>query len=343
MSTVLEQALTKNNLSPPVGMEELQARLAIFRKLATGKLSQKERQAFESGAGQAGGAILPETPPSIMKAVEAAAGANIPPLEMRRVPGDYLGNIARWFVNASASPYLPDLVKITFLFMFFLSYLEKTPIIGSVMSVAMDLSLAGGRVLAKSLQKMIPPLVGLIPLPYTQFAGVGLVSVIGMFIWTTLAMISFGRQDFTSAIDSMLRIIPVPIGDALADAFLDTNRTVYQFTDKAGKFQSDVWNGLQSVESLVQGVIPSAMERVQTGTDMLKQALPEVPTAQPVQVPTARPARAEFEPTPVQGGKSLSRKKQTTRKWRTRRHTRFATSFVRGSRSTMRSARSRRR
>jgi hypothetical protein len=138
-----------------------------------------------------------------------------------------------------------------------------------------------------------------------------LVSVIGMFVWTILATISFGRQDFTSAIESMLRIIPMPIGDALADSFLDVNRTVDQFNEKRVKLTDDVWNGmlllqqvLAGISATVQSTAGDALSRVKSGANMLLDAIrgvrepPPVPTATPVPEPV--PVAAPFAtPVPV--------------------------------------------
>jgi hypothetical protein len=235
---------------------------------------------------------------------------------VKRTPGDFLGDGARWWIKVASSPYLGVLVKLTFMVMFFLSYLEATPILGSVLSAALDLTLSGGRIVVKALQKGIPPLVGLIPIPYAQFVGVALVSVVGLFVWTILATISFSRQDFTSAIESMLRIMPMPIGDALADSFLDANRTLDQLSQRKNKLTSDVMSGLTTVQGLITQLgstfdssSSDAFNRVKSGTDLLLNAartLSEkaVPTATPVApAPSAPPAEApvaqEAPPAPV--------------------------------------------
>jgi hypothetical protein len=253
-----------------------------------------------------GGLRLPDTPPTLSGVLANAAGTIVPPVTVERTPGDFLGNAARWWVKAASSPYLGALVKMTFFIMFFLSYLESTPIVGSVVSVALDATLAGGKALIKTLQKAIPSMLGLIPLPYAQLSGVAVVSVVGLFLWSILAMISFGRQDFTSAIDSMLRIIPIPIGDALADGFLELNHMVDRVSLKKDKLVDDVWSGLLTIQNLtdqVSGVAPEALERVKAGTDAMLNAVQEVreeiPTAVPVapeEIPTAIPVAPEPAP-----------------------------------------------
>ena len=251
------------------------------------------------------GALPKAKGPSLESFLESQ-GVPVIPVKAKKTPGDFLGNGARWWVKAAASPYLGTLVKLTFMFMFFISYLESTPLIGSVLSVALDATLAGGRILVKIIQKGLPAMLGLIPLPYMQLGGVALVSVIGMFVWTILAVISFSRQDFTSAIDSMLRIIPMPIGDSLADSFLDMNRTVDQFNEKRIKLTDDVWNGLLLVQQFFtqiaeyfQTTSTEAYKRVKSGSDTLldavrgirgaESAATAVPTATPVAGPVAEP------------------------------------------------------
>lgn len=372
--------------------EDIREKFSILIKTLRGQRKQSGGNALASRATTAlGGLRLPDKPPSLSGLVAKAAGTEIPPVTIQKTPGDFLGNAARWWVKAAESPYLSSLVRLTFFVMFFLSFLESTPLIGSIVSVALDVALAVGKMVIKSLQKAIPSLLGLIPLPYTQLMGVMLVTVVGLFLWPILAMISFGRQDFTSAIDSMLRVIPIPIGDALADAFLELNHMTDRVSTKKDKFVDDVWSGLQTIQSLteqVSGVAPDALDRVKSGTESMMNAVQEVregdiPSAEPVSpedipmaTPVAEPPAFETPPTPtappaletpptpapmsaldrlrsqktsftapkqLQGGrKSLSTKSPKRRKWKTRRHRKFATSSARGSRSTTRSARSRR-
>jgi hypothetical protein len=223
------------------------------------------------------------------------------PVTSKKIPGDFLGNGARWWVKAAASPYLGVLVKLTFVFLFFISFLESTPLVGSVLSVALDATLAGGRVLVKVLQKGIPAALGLLPVPYAQLVGVILVSVVGMFVWTILAIISFQRQDFSSAIDSMLRVLPPPLGDSLGDGFLELNRTWDRMNDKRIKLTDDIWNGLLLVQEMIGTASKVAgssasglLGRIQAGSDTLLNAVQGVRAAAPI--PLAAPVP---EPVPV--------------------------------------------
>ena len=254
------------------------------------------------------GALPKAKGPSLESFLESQ-GVPVIPVKAKKTPGDFLGNGARWWVKAAASPYLGTLVKLTFMFMFFTSFLEATPLLGSVLSVALDATIAGGRILVKVLQKGIPAVMGLIPLPGAQLAGVILVSIVGMFVWTIFAVISFSRQDFTSAIDSMLRIIPMPIGDALADSFLDLNRTIDQMSEKRIKLTEDVWNGLLLVQQFGTQVAEyfqtkgsEAYKRVKAGSDTLLDAVRGIRGAEAAAtaVPTATPATGPVtEPVPT--------------------------------------------
>lgn len=266
-------------------------------------------------------APLPPSPPTLASFLESQGIPQIP-IDVKRTPGDFLGNAARWWVEAASTPYLGSLMKLTFFFLFFLSYVESTPLVGRALSVALDLSLAGGRVLIKSLQAGLPTLMGLLPFPYAHVGGVALATVIGMFTWIILAIVSFSRQDFTSAVESMLRIIPLPLGPAIADAFLDLNRTWDRIGDKGEDLTKDLWNGLMLIQQILSGISGSAgavateaVSRAQSGADKLLTAIKDsrpppvvvmpptqyvpVPVAQPVPVPVAQPVPVPVaQPTP---------------------------------------------
>jgi hypothetical protein len=266
-------------------------------------------------------APLPPSPPTLASFLESQGIPQIP-IEVKKTPGDFLGNAARWWVEAASTPYVGSLMKLTFFFLFFLSYVESTPLVGRALSVALDLGLAGGRVLIKSLQAGLPTLMGLLPFPYAHVGGVALATVIGMFTWIILAIVSFSRQDFTSAVESMLRIIPVPLGPAIADAFLDLNRTWDRIGDKGEDLTKDLWNGLTLIQQILSGISGSAgavateaVSRAQSGADKLLTAIKDsrpppvvvmpptqyvpVPVAQPVPVPVAQPTPDLFAQPPV--------------------------------------------
>jgi hypothetical protein len=104
----------------------------------------------------------------------------------------------------------------------------------------------------------------------------------------------------------MLRIMPMPLGDALADSFLDANRTLDQLSQRKNKLVGDVMSGLTTLQGIItqvgsyfQTTSSDAFARVKSGSDLLLNAartLSEkaVPTATPVapapSAPVAPPA-----------------------------------------------------
>lgn len=244
------------------------------------------------------------------------------PIPVKMTNGDFLGSEARWFVEVMGSPYAQVVVKILFTFLFFLSYLENIPVAGSILSAVLDVMLASGRILVKSVQKALPPLIGLIPLPYMSMVGIMIAAVFGMLVWPVLAIISFSRQDFTSAIESYIRIVPPPMGDALADAFLDANRTVYKLNEKRKKLTQDIVGGLQSL----MGLGKDLGSRVTQGAQALTSQLKTLPAPAPPTAPPTAPAPIQAPPTPTPtptgGRQRFSRKRRTHSKWKTTRRTR---------------------
>jgi hypothetical protein len=269
------------------------------------------------------------------------------PIPKRKLPGDFLGQEARWFVDVLGSPYAQVFVRILFTFLFFLSYVESIPMIGAVISGALDIMLAGGRILIKTVQKLMPLSFGLAPLPYASMIGVVAAAAFGMIVWPLLAIVSFSRQDFTSAIESFVRAIPPPLGDSLADAFLDANRTVYKLNERRKEVVQQILDGLKSIQDLggqlgtqIQEGTKALTDQLQKAKDMIpKPALPTLPTSvvsqSPIQAPSPPTPTASTTPTPTPppplkpvtsttpvtlGGRHrLSRKKRSQTKWKTSR------------------------
>ena len=279
-ASFLEGLAEKANAAPP-GAQAFGPKPGLLDSLGPGVAGLADQVKSVASKGLSG---IPRAKGPTLPEFLESQGVPIIPVKARELPMDFLGNTARWWVKAASSPYLGTLVKLTFFVMFFLSFLESTPIIGSVVSAVLDIVLAAGRIIVKAFQKGLPALLGLIPLPYTQLIGVALVSLVGMFAWTLFATISFGRQDFTTAIESMLRITPIPIGDAMADAFLDVNRTVGQLNDKRIKLMDEIWNGLLFIRSFVMQIgdyvgdfAKGALNRVKKGVEMLMGAIQQAP------------------------------------------------------------------
>jgi hypothetical protein len=178
-----------------------------------------------------------------------SGGATIP-IPVIPSKDDFLGPEIRWIVDVMGSPYMVIFVRMLLTVIFFVSYLEELPVFGGILSAVLDLMVTGGRVLIKVVQRFLPPMIGLVPLPFMGILGMAIAGVFGMLIWPIIAIISFSRQEFTTAIEAMFRALPPPIGDTIADAFLDTNRTAYRMNEKRKKIVEDIVSGLRTVMNL---------------------------------------------------------------------------------------------
>ena len=212
-----------------------------------------------------------------------------PPL--KRDPEDWLGPRMRWFLVAVTSPYGRTILEGLFMVVFFLSYLESIPVFGSILSAGLDLVLAGGKILVKSVQNALPPAIGMIPLPYASLAGIILAAVFGMIVWPIIAIISFSRQDFVSAIESYIRVIPPPIGDILANNFLEVNRTVARLDEKRIKVGNDISRALTQLSVMFESVSGEMQKGFAKLSENVKAVASKVPTPAMPAVPTpAMPA-----------------------------------------------------
>jgi hypothetical protein len=79
---------------------------------------------------------------------------------------DWLGPQLQAFITGITSPAAQGILRSVFAVVFFVSYLEKIPIFGNILSAVLDLMIMGGKMMVKTVQKNLPPLIGLIPLPF---------------------------------------------------------------------------------------------------------------------------------------------------------------------------------
>ena len=214
---------------------------------------------------------------------------------------DWLGPKLNGVIDGLTSPAARSVLQSLFLVVFFVKYLESIPVFGSILSATLDLVIMGSKMLVKNVQKTLPPLMGLLPLPYASMVGLSLASVFGLLVWPVLALVSFSRADFTAAIDSYVRIIPPPIGDAIADTFLEANRTISRLDEKRKKVGEDIANAFQLISDSVQETSSQMKQGFSTLSDKTREA---------VQIPQ------------VAGKKKLTRHRRRKSKWskRTRRH-----------------------
>jgi hypothetical protein len=239
-------------------------------------------------------------------------GAEVPPVSPPVTPDseDYLGPRMRWFIEASTSPFARTLLEGIFMVVFFLAYLEKVPVFGSILSASLDVILAGGKTLVKGIQSLLPAVVGLIPLPYASMAGISMASLFGFIVWPIFAIISLSRKDFAAAAESYIRVIPPPIGDMLANTFLEGNRAVAKIDDKRIRLGNDISNALTQLSAVATSISSSVEEGFKSLAAQTMAA-----ASQPPAVPTV--------PVPPTGGFHRRTRRKSWRHRRTQR--RFAT------------------
>jgi hypothetical protein len=235
---------------------------------------------------------------------------------------DYLGPRLRWFLSAMTSPYARTMLQGIFMVVFFVSYLEKIPVFGSILSASLDVILAGGKIMVKSVQSLLPAAIGIIPLPYASMVGIAMASLFGLIVWPIFAIISLSRQDFVAAIESYIRIIPPPIGDTIANTFLEGNRAVAKIDEKRIKLGNDISAGLSQISELATSASTTMKEGFTTLAKQTREAastsiptpppMPTIPTQyQQATIPVASP--------PTTGGfhRRTRRKSWRTKKTRT--------------------------
>jgi len=213
-------------------------------------------------------------------------GAEPDPVAPPVVPDseDYLGPRLRWFLTAVTSPYARTLLEGIFMVVFFVSYLEKIPVFGSILSASLDVILAGGKIMVKSVQSLLPAAIGVIPLPYTSMAGIAIAALFGFIVWPIFAMVSLSRKDFVAAIEAFTRMIPPPLGDMIANTFLEGNRAVAKIDEKRIRLGNDVANGLTQLSTITNTLSSSMKEgfetlakQTQEAASNAKNAVPAVP------------------------------------------------------------------
>lgn len=179
-------------------------------------------------------------------------------------PNDFLSSNLQWFIDSMTTPNARNVLKVVFAIIFFISYLENIPVLGSILSAALDITTAALKSLMKALQKSVPALFGLIPLPFMSLLGMVIASMFGFVVWPIVAMVSFSRQDFTAAIDSILRVVPPPVGDSIADAFLEANKMAGRLNSNRKKLASDISSGFNAIAKLATGVNPQVKKGAET-------------------------------------------------------------------------------
>lgn len=215
---------------------------------------------------------------------------------------DWLGPKLNGVIDGLTTPAARGILQSLFLVVFFVKYLENIPVFGSILGATLDVVIMGSKMLVKNVQKALPPLIGLLPLPYTSMVGLGMASVFGLLVWPIIALVSFSRADFTTAIDSFIRVIPPPIGDGIADTLMEANRTVSRLDEKRKQVGEDIANAFNLIAETFNETTSQMKDGFTTLSDRTREAA-KLPTPQ------------------LAGRKKLTRhRKRKNKKWKTRRH-----------------------
>lgn len=246
-------------------------------KFKSGISSAKDR--LNSGVSSAKGFLSSATDniPATSDTPESLA----PPLEFDSE--DWMGPRIRWFLNAITSPYARVMLRGLFMVIFFVSYLESIPVFGNVLSAGLDIMIAGSKALTKTIQKQIPVFMGLIPIPFASLIGIIMAGIYGSMIWPLIAMVAFSRQDFTAAIESFIRVIPPPVGDTIADLFLEGNRVVARLDAKRQKLASDITTAIGTIANVIEDIstkindgVSKVNAQVERASQMKNEALGKI-------------------------------------------------------------------
>ena len=222
---------------------------------------------------------------------------------------DWLGPQVVNFLDVITSPAARGMLRGLFAVIFFISYLEKIPIFGNILSAVLDLMIMGAKMITKTIQKNLPPVIGLIPIPFASLFGIMLAALFGSIVWPIIAMVSLSRQDFTAAVESYIRVIPPPFGDTIADLFLEGNRAVARLNQKRVALANDISKAFEVISNSFGDVAQGATKLGEKTKEVAKEGVREVkeiinepatPTQTPVPTPTetTTPGTPAPEPTP---------------------------------------------
>jgi hypothetical protein len=197
-----------------------------------------------------------------------------PPMELDSE--DWMGPRIRWFLGAVTSPYARVMLRGLFVVIFFVSYLESIPVFGNILSAVLDVMVTGGKIITKSVQKQIPFIMGLIPLPFAGLVGLIMAAIYGAMVWPIIAMVSFSRQEFAVAVESFLRVIPPPAGDMIADLFMESNRFVAKMELKRQKLADSITSALGTMANVLENVHTNISQQIDKVSQIKNDAVSKI-------------------------------------------------------------------
>ena len=222
-------------------------------------------------------------------------------------PDDFLTPSVRWVVEGLTSPNATIFrtgLRILFLVIFFVSYLEKLPVMGGILGAALDLTVGASKAATKLIQKGIVSIFGIIP--FGGIIGIMLATIFGLFAWFMIGALSFSRQEFADAVSAGLRMITYPIGDMIGDVFDSGNRIAGKIYEKSGK----IWGNIKDVLSYFGTLNPKAKEGVDKIISKVQEAKPTLANP-PMPKDALEMAKAKYGSTPTEVLKNVKSKINT--------------------------------
>jgi hypothetical protein len=192
---------------------------------------------------------------------------NLPKLDSE----DWMGPKIITFLDLMTSPEARGMLKALFMVIFFVSYLESIPVFGNILSVGLDIMVAGSKAITKSIQSSLPATMGLLPIPFSSIVGLMMAAVFGAIVWPLIAMVAFSRQDFAAGIESYIRVIPPPFGSIIADNFMELNRMLGKIDVKRQKLAYDITSALLMVADIIENVSSQVNENIQKVTNNVSE------------------------------------------------------------------------
>jgi hypothetical protein len=176
--------------------------------------------------------------------------------------GDFIGPQLTSFVESAQNDpeQFRAMLGSLFSLVFVVNRIEHLPAIGSILGASLDLMLMGGKMMTRAIQSSLPPLVGLLPLPYASTAGLVMSAVFGMIAWPMISLVSLSRQDFASATEAYARAIPPPFGEILAGTFTEGNKAVAKINEKRVQLGEDLSVAFTQISEMIKGDSESTQE-----------------------------------------------------------------------------------
>jgi len=117
------------------------------------------------------------------------------------------------------TPFLKALPQI----MFILHELENSSAFGSLVGAFLDFFTMGLGASTDAIQTVMANIPGF---------GQAINFIIGIFVWPFLAMIAFGRKEFSDATEDFLKVIPLGIGKAMSIMFAKGDKFLIKMDDR---------------------------------------------------------------------------------------------------------------